>query len=174
MDELRPLLLLNFQHYLPKYLLEAGVFHRPISTKGALPPSPRSKLSRGGWLRGQWLPKQDGWGQECAGKHLSHRLRSFCLPYWLLTGVAVGLTVADIELTQHCLHQGTCHEGNPLVPTTNRAMLYPLQLGLTAAQSYLAYRLKRKGSKAWWVPQFSLSASHAVGVGFGLRFVWGE
>ncbi len=94
--------------------------------------------------------------------------------YWLLTGVAVGLTVADIELTQHCLHQGTCHEGNPLVPTTNRAKLYPLQLGLTAAQSYLAYRLKRKGSKAWWLPQLSLSASHAVGVGFGLRFVWGE
>ena len=132
------------------------------------------KAVPGAGPRGQWLPKQDGWGQECAGKHLSHRLRSFCLPYWLLTGVAVGLTVADIELTQHCLHQGTCHEGNPLVPTTNQAKLYPLQFGLTVVQSYLAYRLKKKGSKAWWLPQFSLSASHAVGVGFGLRFVWGE
>lgn len=94
--------------------------------------------------------------------------------FWLLTGVSVGLTVADIELTQHCIHKGMCHEGNPLVPTTSRAKLYPLQFGLTAAQSYLAYRLKKKGAKGWWLPQFSLSASHGVGVAFGLRFVWGN
>ena len=92
--------------------------------------------------------------------------------FWLWTGVAVGLTVADIELTQHCIHSGRCQEGNPLIPTTSRSKLYPLQLGLTAAHSYLGYRLKKKGNKRWWLPQFSLSASHGVGVAFGMRFVW--
>ncbi len=91
--------------------------------------------------------------------------------FWLLTGLSVAMTVADIELTQHCIHKGTCHEGNPLVPTTNRAKLYPFQLGVTAAQSYFAYRLKKKGAKRWWLPQFSLSVSHGVGVAFGVRFL---
>jgi hypothetical protein len=90
-----------------------------------------------------------------------------------LTVASVLLTVADVELTQRCLRSGRCHEGNPLVPTTSRAKLYPLQLGLTAAHSYLGYRLKKKGSRWWWVPQLSLSAGHGVGVAFGVRFVWG-
>ena len=90
--------------------------------------------------------------------------------FWLWTGVAVGLTVADIELTQHCIYKGVCREGNPMMPTTSRAKLYPLQFGITAAHSYLAYRLKKKGTKRWWLPQFSLSVSHGVGVAFGVRF----
>lgn len=94
--------------------------------------------------------------------------------FWLLTGVSVAMTVADIEFTQHCLHKHTCHEGNPLIPTADRTKLYPFQLGVTAAQSYLAYRLKEKGLKMWWLPQVSLSVSHGVGVAFGVRFVWGH
>ena len=86
--------------------------------------------------------------------------------------MSVGLTVAEMELAQHCLHQGTCHEGEPLVPATDCVKVYPLQLGVTAAQSCVAHRLKRKGTKAWRLPQFSLSASHATRVGFGMRFVW--
>jgi hypothetical protein len=84
----------------------------------------------------------------------------------------VGLTVADIELTQHCIHSGRCQEGNPLIPTTSRGKLYPIQMGLTAVNSYLGYRLKKKGNKRWWLPQLSLSVSHGVGVTFGMRFVW--
>ena len=71
--------------------------------------------------------------------------------FWLWTSVAVGLTVADIELTHHCIHKGACREANPLIPPTSRAKLYGLQFGITAANSYLAYRLKRKGRKRWWL-----------------------
>ncbi len=90
--------------------------------------------------------------------------------FWLWTSVAVGLTVADIELTHHCIHKGACREANPLVPLTSRAKLYGLQFGITAANSYLAYRLKRKGRKRWWLPLFSLSAAHGVGVALGVHF----
>ncbi len=92
--------------------------------------------------------------------------------FWLWTGVAVGLTLALIELTQHCIHRGRCPEGNPLIPTTSRGKLYPIQMGLTAVNSYLGYRLKKKGNKRWWLPQLSLSVSHGVGVAFGMRIVW--
>ena len=35
--------------------------------------------------------------------------------FWLLTGATIATTVADIELTQHCIHRATCREANPLL-----------------------------------------------------------
>ncbi len=87
------------------------------------------------------------------------------------TALLVALTIADIELTQHCLHKNTCHEGNPRLPTS-RAKVYPMQLGLTAGVSYLGYRLKKNGEKLWWLPQVSVASAHGVGVTFGFRFVF--
>ncbi len=91
--------------------------------------------------------------------------------YWILTGIVFAATVADVELTQHCLARGTCHEGNPLVPT-GRGKMYAVQLPITAAVSYLGWQLRRGKARYWWVPQVGVTTAHGVGVGFGLRFVW--
>lgn len=90
--------------------------------------------------------------------------------FWLLTSMSLALTVADIELTQHCIHRGVCREGNPLIPSA-RAKVYPMQLGLTVGYAYLAYRFRKRGVKTWWAPQIALSAGHSIGIAFGLRFV---
>ena len=36
--------------------------------------------------------------------------------FWLMTAATVGMTIADVEMTQRCIRNGTCHEGNPLLP----------------------------------------------------------
>jgi hypothetical protein len=32
--------------------------------------------------------------------------------------IYAGVTVADIELTQRCIHAGTCYEANPMMPSS--------------------------------------------------------
>ena len=91
--------------------------------------------------------------------------------FWTLTAATVATTVADVELTQHCLRAGTCREGNLLLPAS-RGKMYAIQLPLAAASSYVAYRLHRKQKRYWWVPQASVIAGHGAGIGFGMRFVW--
>ena len=90
----------------------------------------------------------------------------------MMTAAAVGMTIADVEMTQRCIRNETCHEGNPLLPRTSRTKMYPIQFALVGVESYFSYRLKKRGSWAWWLPQFSLAASHGVGFAFGLRFAW--
>ena len=91
--------------------------------------------------------------------------------FWPLTAATIATTVADIELTQHCIHAGTCQEGNPLLPS-DRKKVYAVQLPLVVGVSYLGYRWRKDGNKYWWLPQVGVIAGHGVGIGFGLRFVW--
>jgi hypothetical protein len=87
-----------------------------------------------------------------------------------LTGVATALTVMDFEMTQHCLGNRTCVESDPLMPTSHAGM-YASSAPVNAALYYWSYRLKRKGSRIWWVPTAAAIASHAVGVGTNIRFL---
>jgi hypothetical protein len=91
--------------------------------------------------------------------------------FWLLTGATIATTVADVELTQHCIRAGTCHEGNPLL-SADRKRAYAVQIPLAIGASYLGHRWRKDGFKYWWVPQTAIVAGHGVGIGFGLRFVW--
>ena len=89
----------------------------------------------------------------------------------LLTVLTVATTVADIELTQHCIRAGTCREGNPLLPS-DRKKVYAIQIPLAIGASYLSYRWHKDKFGRWWVPQAALISAHGMGIGFGLRFVW--
>jgi hypothetical protein len=91
--------------------------------------------------------------------------------YWILTAITLGVTVVDVELTQHCLANGLCREGNPLLPS-NRGKVYAIQLPLAIGVSYIGHRWHKDGFKYWWVPQAAVIAGHGVGIGFGMRFVW--
>jgi hypothetical protein len=87
-----------------------------------------------------------------------------------LTGIATVLTVADFEMTQHCLGNRTCVEADPLMPSS-RAGMYASSIPVNAALYYWSYRLKAKGSRIWWLPTVAAIASHAVGVGTNIRFI---
>jgi hypothetical protein len=88
----------------------------------------------------------------------------------LLAGLAVGLTVADFEMTQRCLQRHTCAEANPLMPTSHAGM-YATNIPLNAALFWWSYRRRQDGKRLWWLAPLMVVASHAVGVGTNLRFL---
>lgn len=82
-----------------------------------------------------------------------------------INALAMGLTIADIESTQHCLGNHTCRELNPLMPRS-RAGMYAVNVPVNLGLMYLSYRLKASGRKTWWIAPLAISGSHAVGAGF--------
>ena len=103
-------------------------------------------------------------------KPLPERKKVFDKKFAVLAGFAAGLTIADFEMTQRCLHRRTCVEADPLMPT-NHAAMYASNLPLNAVLFWWAYRRKGDGKKLWWLPPLSVIGSHAVGVGTNIRFV---
>ena len=102
--------------------------------------------------------------------------------FWLWTIADVASTVADGENTFYALRKAGVRESNPLLGShPTRARYYPLELGLCAFQTYLAYRWKRaddaeraagfkQARLPWWAPQLAITASHGAGVAFTLAF----
>ena len=88
--------------------------------------------------------------------------------FLLLMAAGTALTVADYELTQHCLARGACVEADPLLPTS-RAGMYATNIPLNAVLYFWSYRRKQEGKRLWWVAPLAIAASHAVGVGSNLR-----
>lgn len=50
--------------------------------------------------------------------------------YWGFLVTDTLLTAYDIEGTQHCIHEGTCREGNPFL-SGRRYQAYPVGMGLS-------------------------------------------
>lgn len=88
--------------------------------------------------------------------------------FLLLIAAGTGLTIADYELTQHCLARRTCVETDPMLPTS-RAGMYGTNLPLNAALYFWSYKRKQHDKRLWWVAPLVIAASHAVGVGTNLR-----
>ena len=88
----------------------------------------------------------------------------------VLAGLAAGLTIADFEMTQHCLHRHTCAEADPLMPTSHAGM-YLTNVPLNAALFWWSYRRKEVGKRLWWLAPLMVVGSHAGGVGTNTRFV---
>jgi hypothetical protein len=86
----------------------------------------------------------------------------------LLTGLGTALTIADYEMTQHCLAARTCVETDPLLPHS-RAGMYGTNIPLNAALFYWGYKRKAAGKKLWWLPPLAVVGSHAVGVITNIR-----
>ena len=84
--------------------------------------------------------------------------------FWLANGAHAGAAIADVEITQHCLANGTCREGNPLMPS-NRVGAYSMAAGIVIIQAAMAHSVRKQGDSRWWiVPMMGVSA-HGVGIG---------
>lgn len=71
-------------------------------------------------------------------------------PNWMVHSFNVVATVADVESTQHCLHAGTCREGNPLM-SSKRAGAYAVSLSLTGIETVFSENQRKHGHKYWWI-----------------------
>lgn len=88
--------------------------------------------------------------------------------FGLLAGLATGLTIADYEMTQHCLAARACVETDPLLPHS-RAGMYGTNMPLNAALFYWGYKRKAAGKKLWWLPPLVVIGSHTAGVITNIR-----
>ncbi|MFB3917785.1 MAG: hypothetical protein ACE14M_13720 [Terriglobales bacterium] len=88
-----------------------------------------------------------------------------------LAALVVGLTAADVELTQHCLEARTCYEMNPSLPRSRWGQ-YAVNTVTNAAVMYLAYHRRARGKWGWWLSPVIDIGAHGAGIGSNLRFAW--
>jgi hypothetical protein len=85
----------------------------------------------------------------------------------LLNGLHLGMAVLDVGLTQHCIADHHCREGNPIMPSSLAGQL-SVNIAFVSYGSFVSYRLKKHRSSMWGLsPTVGISA-HTVGVATGL------
>jgi len=89
--------------------------------------------------------------------------RTLSSSFYLLNGLHLGMAVLDVEMTQRCIANHTCREGNPLMPSSLAGSL-SVNIALVGSGSYVSYLLKRRRSNLWWLSPTVGVAGHGVGV----------
>jgi hypothetical protein len=85
----------------------------------------------------------------------------------MLNGLHMGMAVFDVEMTQHCIADHHCREGNPIMPSSHAGQL-SVNIALVGYGSYTSYKLKKRGSKLWRLSPMIGSAAHGAGAATGL------
>ena len=81
-----------------------------------------------------------------------------------LISLSYAAAVYDTQTTfaafERC--RGGCFEANPLMRpfVAHRSSAYAYSMGLTSLSVYGTYRLKKSGSRLWWVPIVATTALH--------------
>jgi hypothetical protein len=93
---------------------------------------------------------------------------TFTRSYLVLNGLHLATTILDIEMTQHCIADHHCREGNPLMPSSHVGQL-TVGFALVGYGSFISYRLKRHSeSRLWWIPPASGIVAHTIGTTSGI------
>jgi len=93
---------------------------------------------------------------------------TFSRSYFLLNGLHLGLALFDVELTQHCIADHHCGEGNPIMPASHAGQL-GISFGMFAYAAGTSYWLKKHHSRYWWIAPAAGIVGHSVGVSTGLE-----
>jgi hypothetical protein len=82
--------------------------------------------------------------------------------FFLVNGLHLGLAALDVGLTQHCIANHHCREGNPLMPSSFAGQ-FALDSAFVGTGAFVSYCLKKQNSKLWWLsPVIGISA-HTAG-----------
>ena len=84
-----------------------------------------------------------------------------------LNGIHLGVAIFDIEMTQHCIADHHCREGNPLMPSSHVGQL-SVNFALVGWGTFISYRLKKNESRLWVLSPIIGIAAHTVGVASGI------
>jgi hypothetical protein len=94
-------------------------------------------------------------------------IRILSTSYFMLNGLHLGMAVFDVEMTQHCIADHHCREGNPIMPSSHAGQL-GVNIALVGYSSFTSYKLKKRGSKLWRISPVIGSAAHGAGAATGL------
>jgi hypothetical protein len=92
--------------------------------------------------------------------------RTLSRGFFLMNGLHLGMAAFDVAMSQRCIADHQCREGNPLMPSSLAGQL-SANFAYVGWGTFVSYRLKRHGSKLWWLSPTVGIASHAVGVASG-------
>ncbi len=84
-----------------------------------------------------------------------------------LNTLHLGLALADTEMTQACIADHKCREGNPLMPSSHAGQL-AVDFGFFVYATGTSYWFKKHHSGLWWLPAAGASAAHTAGLITGL------
>jgi hypothetical protein len=93
--------------------------------------------------------------------------RTLSSGFFLVHGLHLGLAVLDVELTQHCIANHHCVEGNPLMPSSHAGQL-GINFALVGYGAFVSYKLKKQDRKLWLLSPTVGIAAHSVGVATGI------
>ena len=87
--------------------------------------------------------------------------------FYLVNGLHLGMAAFDIGMTQHCMANHHCQEGNPLMPSSLAGQL-SVNFALVGYSSFVSYKLKKHGSHVWWLSPAIGTGAHVAGAASGL------
>ncbi|HUV70434.1 MAG TPA: hypothetical protein VMW15_12275 [Terracidiphilus sp.] len=89
--------------------------------------------------------------------------RTLSKGFLVLNGLHLGMAIFDVEMTQHCIADQHCVEGNPIMPSSHAGQL-GVNFALVSYSTFMSYRLKKKESKLWILAPTAGIVAHTVGV----------
>jgi hypothetical protein len=98
----------------------------------------------------------------------TQKTRTLSTGYYLLNGLHLGMAILDVEMTQHCIANHHCTEGNPLMPSSQAGQL-GVNFALVGYGSFLSYKLKKHDSKLWILSPTVGIAAHTLGFATGIK-----
>lgn len=106
-----------------------------------------------------------GYVQPPAAAKTQHTLSA---SYYVLNGLHLGMAVFDVEMTQHCIANHHCTEGNPLMPSSQAGQL-GVNFALVGYGAFLSYKLKKHDNKLWIASPAAGIVAHTLGVATGFK-----
>jgi hypothetical protein len=82
--------------------------------------------------------------------------------FFLINGLHLGLAALDVALTQHCIANQHCREGNPLMPSSFAGQ-FAVDSALVTTGAFVSYRLRKQDSKLWWLSPVIGASAHTAG-----------
>lgn len=93
--------------------------------------------------------------------------RTISRSFLLLNGLHLGLAVLDVELTQHCIANQKCVEGNPLMPSSRAGQL-AVNFASVSYGTFASYKLKKHDCKLWTLSPIVGISAHTLGAATGI------
>jgi hypothetical protein len=78
------------------------------------------------------------------------------------------MAMLDVAVTQRLIATHEYGEGNPLMPSSRSAQM-GVDFALVGYGSFVSYKMKKGGSREWWIMPMIGVATHSVGVSIGFN-----
>jgi hypothetical protein len=95
------------------------------------------------------------------------RDRTMSASYFLWNGLHLGMAALDVTMTQRCIADRHCKEGNPMMPSSLAGQL-SIDFSLVGYGAFMGYEAKKHDNKIWWLPSAVGATAHAAGVASGV------